>query len=623
MCGFAGEFVFDGRAELDKARRMAESLTHRGPDEAGAAVSPDGRCAIGFRRLRVIDPAGSQQPMQRDDGRLILACNGEIYNYRDLRRQLRSEGQAFATEGDIEVLLHWLATRGPEACDAVIGMWAYALYDAHAGRLTLGRDRLGQKPLWYACDKRRVLFASEAKALLAGMSATPPIDGDSITSYLVMGYVPGPATPWQGVRKCPPATVLTFTHPVAEAVRYWSIPDEPAEEPADQAQLSQRLTEAVGLRMVADVPLGVLLSGGIDSAVTALLMTRQAGQAGGVRSFAAGFAQAAYDERPLARATAERIGTDHTELLIEPPDAQTVGRIVDHYDEPFADSSAIPTWLICQAAREHVTVALAGDGGDEAFGGYDRYRAMHWSATMGPAVYTLLRFAGRILSPLAPRAERSRLRRLVRFADSLPYPPSTQYFALRALFEQADLGRLFCEDWAANHDPQAVVEWFCELYEGQPGLDECQAAQMHDVSTYLPDDLLIKADMASMASGLELRSPFLDHRVMEVGLWLPPEAKLGRRRGKLRLRNLFADSLPPEVVQARKRGFGVPLADWLRGPLRTMVEEAILDRGFLQAGIVRPEAVVGLWNDHISRRQDYHHRIWAMFVLARWLARQG
>jgi asparagine synthase (glutamine-hydrolysing) len=438
-----------------------------------------------------------------------------------------------------------------------------------------------------------------------------------------MGYAQGPATPWQGVRKCPPATVLTFTHPVAEAVRYWSIPDEPAEEPADQAQLSQRLTEAVGLRMVADVPLGVLLSGGIDSAVTALLMTRQAGQAGGVRSFAAGFAQAAYDERPLARATAERIGTDHTELLIEPPDAQTVGRIVDHYDEPFADSSAIPTWLICQAAREHVTVALAGDGGDEAFGGYDRYRAMHWSATMGPAVYTLLRFAGRILSPLAPRAERSRLRRLVRFADSLPYPPSTQYFALRALFEQADLGRLFCEDWAANHDPQAVVEWFCELYEGQPGLDECQAAQMHDVSTYLPDDLLIKADMASMASGLELRSPFLDHRVMEVGLWLPPEAKLGRRRGKLCLRNLFADSLPPEVVQARKRGFGVPLADWLRGPLRTMVEEAILDRGFLQAGIVRPEAVVGLWNDHISRRQDYHHRIWAMFVLARWLARQG
>jgi asparagine synthase (glutamine-hydrolysing) len=551
-------------------------------------------------------------------GAHLLAYNGEIYNYRSLREDLIARGWNFRWAGDTEAVLASLALGGVEACEKFDGMWACAWYDEKAHRLTLLRDRLGQKPLWYAQVGKSLLFASEAKALLAGLGDVQ-VDWGFVKIYCTMGYVPAEWSPWAGVHKLAPAGVLQADAGGVRIDRFWSLGDAVGQARPDPASLRDMLAEATRARLVADVPVGVLLSGGIDSAVTAFL----AGRAGGrVRTFSVGFEEAGYDERPLAAATARLLGTEHTELMVDPPSPETIERIVDHFDEPFADSSAIPTWLLCRSVREHVTVALTGDGGDEAFGGYDRYRAMHLGESMRPWQYMLTRIAGALLGPMAPRGQRRKLRRFVRFASGLSGPPAMQYFSYRSLFGAEELPRLLHRDLVESQEADPV-EWFCDLYAGLEGGDAFQAAQMHDIATYLPGDLLVKADMASMAHGLELRSAFLDHRVMAAGIGLALEEKLSRGRGKAILRRLFGCDLPSEVVEGSKRGFGVPLARWLRGPLRQMVEEVILDRSFLSAGVVLPEAVVGLWNDHISGRRDYEHRIWMLFVLGRWMARWG
>lgn len=628
MCGFAGEFVFagDGRADAGLADRMASRLAHRGPDEDGSYVSPDGRCAIGFRRLAVIDPPLSHQPMCTPDGRAAVAFNGEIYNFRALRNELAAQGSHFATRGDTEVLLHLYRREGEGMVQRLAGMFAYALYDRAEARLFLARDRLGQKPLWYARLSDRVAFASEPKALLAHPRVDLHPDRDAITAYIAMGYVPGPRSAWRGLRKLGPGHVLTVDRTgVASPQPYWH-PQPIRIPPCREDQIEQvrrQLAESVESRMVSDVPLGALLSGGVDSSIIVALMCRAAGEAGGIRTFSAGFADAAYDERPAARRVARHCGTDHRELLVEPRAAGAVDELVDLYDEPFADSSALPTLLICRAARQHVTVALVGDGGDEVFGGYDRYRALHLSAAMGPAAYAAVRLGAWLVRPLASQHERARLRRLVRFADALPEPPALQYLAYRSLFTPQDLRRLLTDDWLEAVDVDDPADWFCSLYEEADLPDEVARAQRHDMLTYLPDDLLVKADIASMAASLELRAPMLDHPLVRTGLSLPPGAKLNARRGKLILREAFGDLLPAEVFRRRKRGFGVPLARWFREDLRETLQETLLDASFLDRGICRPEAIAGLVEEHLRGRADHSHRLWALVFLARWLERQG
>lgn len=635
MCGFAGEFVFASRAsgaaspprpaDLALARDMAHALTHRGPDEAGTFLSPDGRCAIAFHRLRVIDPAGSHQPMTSADGMRTVAFNGEIYNFRQLREELAAAGAAFRTAGDTEVLLHLYQRDGEALVDRLNGMFAFVLYDAAASRLLLARDRLGQKPLWYAVSGDRLLFASESRALLRHPSRPSRLHRWSVTAYVTMGYIPCPRSAWSGVRKLPPASRLVAADAAGEPEVYWRPTAEPL-PPSPAACLElvrRRVDQAVAARLDADVPLGALLSGGLDSSLVVALMCRAAGAGGGVRTFTAGFEDTAYDERPAARRLAQRLGTDHTELLVRPAPAEALDELIAMYGEPFADSSALPTWLICRAAREHVTVALTGDGGDEVFGGYDRYRAIHLAATMGPAKYLAVRLAGRLASPLAPTEERSRLRRLVRFAEALPYPPARQYLMYRSLFRPEDLPRLFTDEFAADLDLDAPAGWFYDLYEGAEFDDEIAYAQRHDLLTYLPDDLLVKADIASMAASLELRCPLLDHRLVSLGLALPAEMKVAGGRGKVALRRAFADVLPADVLAGPKRGFGVPLGRWLREDLFDVLRETLLDPGLHARRIFRPEALAGLLNDHFSGRADHRHRLWALLLFARWLAAQG
>lgn len=625
MCGFAGEFLFPdakGRADLARAERMAAALAHRGPDDAAAWVSPDGRCAIGFRRLAVIDPSGSRQPLAGPDGRLAVACNGEIYNYRALREALASGGASFATAGDVEALLHLYRRDGLGMLQGVRGMFALALYDASAARLVLARDRLGEKPLYYALLGDRIVFGSEVKALLRHELVGRQMDRESINLYISMGYIPAPATAYRAIRRLEPGSLLA-AGPEVRITRYWQPRVAPAGGAAGDAldRVRQTLRQSVGQCLVSDVPLGALLSGGLDSSILVALMAQAAGGPN-VRTFTAGFDDPRFDERPFARRVAEHCGTRHTELPIRPASAvEMLDRLVETYDQPFGDSSALPMMLICQAAREHVTVALTGDGGDEVFAGYDRYRAMNLSSRMHVSKYLLYRMLGIFCGSFASKDERNFSARFMRFADNLPYPPAVQYFNYRCLFRPDELPRLLHDEFLDGIDPDRPAEWFTGLYEEPDVDDEVTRAQLHDLATYLPDDLLIKSDMASMASSLELRCPMLGHDLVDLGLSLPLELKIHRGFGKVALRQAFGNLLPQEALRRSKKGFGVPLDTWLRSDLLETMRETLFDKAFQDARIVQPEAVAGLVNDHLSGRGDHRHQLWALLVLARWFVK--
>ena len=652
MCGFAGEFVFAGTGRADPAtvETMVGCLDHRGPDEQGSFRSDDGRCAIGFRRLSVIDPPLSHQPMVAPDGSAVVAFNGEIYNFRALREELSAAGYNFTTRGDTEVLLALWRRDGEAMLEKIGGMFAFAVYDARCRRLFLARDRLGEKPLWYAELSDRIIFASEAKALLVHPRVGCEVEVGAVAFYLSLGYIPAPMSIWRGIAKLPPAHYMTVTDSPAKLRRYWRLPEKPSSISIDDAveRVRETLSEAVQRRMVADVPIGSLLSGGIDSSIVTALMCRSAGAAGGVKTFTAGFAQSEFDERPFAAEVARHLGTEHRELLIGPSDFDSpalLDSLVAQYDEPFADSSALPAYLICRAAREHVTVALTGDGGDEAFGGYDRYRAMRLAETMRPGTWLLTKAAAGLARLIAPNDERSRLRRLVRFAQGMNMPPAMQYFTYRRLFSPEQLQYIMERDFAAEAGINRPQEWFCNLYEqgtpsrdlpaGRQGTlrlgdpqgefdDEIAYAQRHDLLTYLPDDLLVKADIASMAHSLELRSPMLDHEVVSLGLSLPVDCKVRGRRGKAILRDAFATLLPREVFTRRKRGFGAPIHDWLRNELRGMLRETLLEPaagGLVGRGWMARPALERMIDDHLAGQADHRHRLWALLWLGKWMGK--
>jgi asparagine synthase (glutamine-hydrolysing) len=626
MCGFVGEFIVSGEkpANLELAQKQAQRLVHRGPDEAGSFASADGRCAIGFRRLSIIDLPLSHQPMTRQlpQGQVTLAFNGEIYNFRALREELGACGESFATHGDTEVLLAMYLRHGLVAMlGRLEGMFAAAIYDGRAGKLHLMRDRLGVKPLWYARAGGRIVFASEAKALLGYEGVDRQVDPQAVLSYLTLGYVPAPRSIWRGVQKLPPASSLTLPGE-NEPQRWWAPPCRvrPISQAEAVEQVRQVVREAVSQRLVADVPIGALLSGGVDSSIVTALMCQASGDPRAVKTFSAGFAESAFDERPFGRQVAQFLGTEHRELLVEADAAALVDKLVAQYDEPLGDSSALPTYLLCQAIRPHVTVALAGDGGDEAFGGYDRHRAMWLGQHMSSAKAMLVTAAAMIVDSFAPKDEKSPLRRFVRFARGLDAPPALRYLGYRALFTLEQLDALMTDEFAEQVVPTAPRDAFAELYESGECDTELSAAQRHDVLDYLPNDLLVKADIASMAHGLELRSPFLDHRVIELGLSLPDELKVSRRRGKRILAAAFGELLPAEVFSRPKAGFGVPLGDWLAGPLLPMLRETLLDQSFIDVGWLKRSKLEHLIDSHAAGKADHRHRLWALLWLGRWKA---
>ncbi len=608
MCGICGVVTVTRPPDRAAVDTMRAALVHRGPDEG--STDELGRCALGHQRLRVLDLEAGWQPVASEDEQVVGVFNGELYNYRELRGLLATRGHEVRGSGDTPVLPHLYEDEGPEFVSRLEGMFAFALWDRRRDRLVLGRDRLGKKPLLYArLPDGGIAFASELQALLRVRELDRELDLAALDAYLALGYVPAPRTIVRAVRKLPPAHVLVLDADGERTFRYWR-PDPPALELRDEEWLERvrsTVTAAVERRLDADVPLGVLLSGGIDSTIVAALAARASSDP--VRTFTVGFPDERYDERPYAREVATRYGTDHHELVVDADPAADVVRLARALGEPLGDEAALPTFLICEQAKRHVTVALTGDGGDEAFAGYERYAAHRLAGAAG-VVPPLARAGGRAARALpGGRAEpRSHAFRAARFLELAGAPARERYGRVMEVFSVEARSELLGRDGGAS----------AATLLGAPRRPGLAGLQLLDVETYLADDLLVKSDLASMAHSVELRSPLLDPSVLELGLALPDRLKQRGRTGKLALRRAFHDLLPPTVAARGKSGFGVPIGRWFRGDLRPLARDVLLDGTTRGRGLFRPSAVGALLEEH-ERGRDHAHRLWGLLVLELWL----
>ncbi len=641
MCGITGLWDFAAATSADELRRltsvMSDSLHHRGPDDGGVWIDEAAGLGLGQRRLSIVDlsPAG-HQPMVSACGRFVIVYNGEVYSHEEMRPELIARGICFRGHSDTEVILEAVAAWGIAATvKRLIGMFAIALWDRQERTLTLIRDRLGIKPVYWRLADGRLLFGSELKALRAETSWRPEIDQQAVSCYLRHNYVPAPRTIYQGVHKLEPGRFLTI-RAGAEPVetQYW---DARAVTRAGIAtpftlsdteltdQLEALLKDAVGRRMIADVPLGAFLSGGIDSSLVVALM--QAQSASRVRSFSIGFEEAGFDEAPHAKAVAAHLGTEHTELYVSSAHAlETIPRLAEWYDEPFADSSQIPTFLVSEMTRRHVTVALSGDGGDELFAGYNRYflgarlwRKLGWIPV--PA-----RRAVAELIQAVPVSGWDRLARLLprRLAPPQPGDKARKFAEILGLSDAGAVYRRLVSQW---EHPERLLPGVTEPHG--PLWDEALARevpdlvtrmQLLDILTYLPDDILTKVDRASMAVALEARVPILDHRVVEFAAHLPLEARIRDGQGKWLLRQVLDRYVPRALIERPKMGFGIPIDSWLRGPLREW-SESLLDPASLAEAGLDAAPIRQIWQDHLSGSRNWQYRIWTILMLQAWRKR--
>jgi asparagine synthase (glutamine-hydrolysing) len=604
MCGICGLLAPSGRPDATLVEQMVDALIHRGPDEG--SVDTFGRCVLGHRRLRVIDLTTGSQPVGNESGYVTAVFNGELYNFRELRAELA--GHEVRGSGDTPVIPHLYEESGAAFATRLEGMFAIALWDAARERLVLVRDRVGKKPLlWAQLPDGTLAFASELKALLRLPAVRREVDPEALDAYLALQYVPV-GTALRGVEKLPPGHLLVAENGSVRVEPYWTLRVENENYSHSQDEWLERVRETVGTavrrRLVADVPLGALLSGGIDSSIVVAEMARAGGN---VRTFTVGFGDERYDERVYARAVAERYGTKHEEIVVEPDVTELLPRLARAFDEPLGDEAALPEFVVSELARQRVTVALTGDGGDEAFAGYERYAAVGLANRVSvPGIGTaarLLRWAGR-------REPRSRANRAGRLLELGALPAAARYGRLMEVFPAELRAELWEPEFVAR--PRPAWELLGPHEEGVAGL------QRLDVGTYLPGDLLLKADIASMAHSLELRSPLLDHAVLELGVSLPAALKLDGRRGKVALRRAFADALPAEVAHRGKTGFGVPIARWFRDELRPLARDVLLDGTARSRGQLRPLVVTRLLDDHASGRADHAHRLWCLLMLELW-----
>ncbi|KPL00218.1 MAG: hypothetical protein AMK75_05690 [Planctomycetes bacterium SM23_65] len=628
MCGICGFVYRDAEHPVDESRlrAMMAKLTHRGPDASGTYVGPGGKqVALGHTRLAVIDLETGDQPMTTPDGAATIVHNGEVYNFPELRRDLEARGVAFRTRSDTEVLLRLCTEHGEDTSGKLNGQFAFAVWDDRGKKLAVARDRLGLKPLFYFADGERFVFASSLSALLKAGDIPREIDPQSLEAYLTFGYVPAPRTIFRSVLMLPPGCSLTVQNGRVFERRYWHPPSTPAAKSADRRatyeETRRLLADSVRMRLISDVPLGAWLSGGIDSSIIVALMSELTDEP--VRTFAIGFGEPLYNELEYARTVARRFGTDHHEFIVEPKCAEALEKLVPLFGEPFADSSAIPTWYLARETRSHVKVALSGDGGDELFGGYDRYRAMRLAAIMDASP----RVARKMLRGIASRRlaasgeQRSRIHRARRFLAALDADPIERYLSWISIFDGQTRDALTTEDFRKRLADFRGESYLREHFSMHPSGRSTDRAMAVDLETYLPGDLLVKTDVSSMAWGLEVRTPFLDHRLVEFARTIPAELKLSAVRGKRILRRAFRDKLPKKVRRRKKMGFGVPLGRWFRGELKEMLGDVLLSKKARERGILRPEAVQALIDEHLSRRADHSARLYALLFLELWFRR--
>ena len=628
MCGIAGVLLPQPtlpRGELEaRLWAMTQSVRHRGPDDQ--EIWTDGLAGLVQARLAVIDlSAAANQPISSQDGSVWLTYNGEIYNFVEIRTDLEKLGYVFRSRGDAEVIANGWHAWGPRVFDRLRGMFALALWDTRSRRLILARDRFGKKPLYYAPTPGGLLFGSEIKALLTwpGLPRTPNLT--AIDHYLSLQYVPAPETAFAGVFRVPAAHYLVVSPDSEgrwrdiEPVRYWRLPEPSAahaNRPIEELEreLVAHLEEAVRLRLIADVPLGAFLSGGIDSASVVATMARVGG--GRVKTFTIGFGDARFDETRYARMVAERYATDHEEYVVEPDAVAVLPRLVWHYGEPFADPSAIPTYYVSEMARRKVTVALNGDGGDEAFLGYSRYRAMRHLARLDRFPQWSRLALARLLA-YAPAGLQRELK-LPQIRDVLEASAGRseqRYAGTIVFFADRDKEAGYGEAMRAQLGHSAL-DLLAPYFAAAGGL--VAGANWADLHTYLPDDLMVKVDVASMAHGLETRSPLLDHVLLEWAAAIPAEVKMAGGRTKALFKRAMEPYLPREVIYRKKMGFGCPIDEWLRAELKPLAYDTLLSQPARERGLMRPDYVRRLLDEHCLGERNHHTRLWALLMLELW-----
>jgi asparagine synthase (glutamine-hydrolysing) len=613
MCGIAGFVLRQGVAELSTVRLMCDQIRHRGPDDEGYHLS--GTCALGMRRLSVIDLDTGHQPIANEDGSIRVVFNGEIYNHRELREWLSARGHRFHTRSDTEVLVHLYEEEGAAGIARLRGMFAYAIWDEPRRQLLLARDRFGKKPLYYADLPDGLWFASELKSLRA---ADIPLDTDSdaLRLYFQLGYIPEPLSAYKQVRKLEPGSWMTYSREGgAKGQKYWRLP-VPVEqagtgmtEESAAEQVRHLFDESVRLRMIADVPLGAFLSGGIDSSSVVASMAMQSDAP--VKTFSIGFEEKEFNELPAARLVAEKYKTEHTEIVVRPDVVDLVSRLIPFFDEPFGDSSVIPTFLVSQAAREHVKVVLTGDGGDELFGGYESLfqvdRARRFDRIPIPVRSWIRRAADRLPYSFYGKnylRMASRPNAVERYFDLNYAPPYMRELLLKP-------------EWNLPADNSYLWQRFSESL-GPNDVDILSRVVYFEATTQLTGDMLVKVDRMSMANSLEIRCPLLDHKLAELAMKIPHTWKMGAHSGKQIFLKAVGDRLPAELLRLPKKGFGVPLARWFRGPLRGFLRDTLTGRQFLERDIVSEPFLRGMLDEHDRGRRNNAHWLWMLLVLELW-----
>src|SRR5882762_3922474 len=622
MCGIAGFIdLWDRRAPRGQDERvgilqnMCEVIRYRGPDDSGSLLK-DG-VALGMRRLSIIDLAGGHQPMSGEDGSATVVFNGEIYNFRDLQAQLEAHGHRFQTRSDTEAIVHAYEQYGSACVDHLRGMFAFAIWDDREKKLFIARDRTGEKPLYYSLTPAGTLvFGSELKSLLQHPGVRRETSAESLDAYFSLGYVPDPLSIFADIKKLPPGHFLTFTEGRVEVKQYWDFTFEtngkPQREDDYLEELRELLDEAVRIRLVSDVPLGAFLSGGVDSSTVVALMARHMGQP--VKTFSIGFLEDSYNELKYARLAAKRFGTEHHEFFVTPEICNVVDELAWHFDEPFADSSAIPTYIVSKLAREHVTVVLSGDGGDELFAGYTRYVTERKRRKYGMLPRQLRRGLMDPISRTLPHGAWGR-----NFIHNVALDPIDRYFDNVSIFTGLNKRSLYTGDFFQHLGGNSHVAGRFQEYGDSVGTNALLDALLYiDSKTYLPGDILTKVDRMSMAVSLEARVPLLDHKLIEFVTRIPASMKMAGVETKHLFKRAIAGLVPPEILNRPKQGFGVPIEQWINQQLRERVHETLTESRTTARGYIEKDYINVLLDEHERGRRDHARELWSLFVLELW-----
>jgi asparagine synthase (glutamine-hydrolysing) len=599
---------------------MCDVIRHRGPDSEGTFLSE--AAGLGIRRLAIIDLATGDQPIHNEDKTLWVVLNGEIYNFQELRGRLEGRHR-FYTKSDTEVIVHLYEEYGERCVEHLRGMFSFAVWDARAESLFIARDRIGKKPLYYTAAGGAFVFGSEIKSLLAYLERTPEIDPDAIDLYLGYQYIPSPRTIFKGIVSLLPAHTLRCRKDGAVETRnYWDLDFRKKTDLSfNEACLRARelLEEATRLRMISDVPLGAFLSGGHDSSIIVGLMSRMSSTP--VKTFSIGFEEAEFSELEYARIVARHFGTEHREFIVRPNFIEMLPKIAWHYGQPFADSSALPSYIVSQETRKHVTVALNGDGGDESFGGYLRYKAMKGSLYFSLPFHLMGRRLTEHLARLIPHTETTKGKNMFRYMSrlvaALAEPPEIRNACWHSIFTP-EAKHLLYSDGFAMQLTQNAFDYLPQIFNNAPCDDIMDRTFYTDFKAYLPECLLVKMDIASMANSLEARSPFLDHKVMEFSASMPANYKVRGLTTKYIMKKAFDDMLPPEIINRRKMGFGIPVGKWFRNDWRDFFRETVLSDKSVRRGYFKKAALERIYEEHVTGKRDHGYRMWALLMLEMW-----